>query len=353
MMTNNEIIDLLRMSTQIHRTMMEQHGTFEQALTQFMAEPRHSNRTTTEPTPEPKSYKPKKPHDYDGSVATFDRFMRELRANFAADPKAFESVRGRIIFALSCMATGKAERWANRMEKRVFNGRFTVTTWEAFESLLKEHFDDPNEREHAQTKIGSLKQGKKSADEFFVEFEDLMDLAGYNDEAYIHLLCDNLDKEVVRAIYYQRAMPKTYAEWKEHAIQIDRHIKEFEKGAPGRNEAPRFPPRWMQDRRAEPRMERSVPGPANMEGPSGVPGGGGQVYGGPGQPMDIDRSRGASGRPVICYNCNKPGHLARNCKEPQKPRNAQRVREIVSKEDVRALMEELKLEGKDFVESAE
>jgi hypothetical protein len=79
-------------------------------------------------------YKPKKPHEYDGSYATYEYFNRDLCASFEADARALQ-----------------------------MDGTFEV--------VMKQHFDDPNEREHAQTKIVGLKQGKKTADGFFIDFE--------------------------------------------------------------------------------------------------------------------------------------------------------------------------------------
>src|SRR5258708_8412840 len=33
------------------------------------------------------------------------------------------------------------------------------------------------------------------------------------------------------------------------------------------------------------------------------------------QPMDLDHTKSKT-PPQICYNCNKPGHIAHNCPEP-------------------------------------
>lgn len=151
-------------------------------------------------------------------------------------------------------------------------------------------------------------------------------LAGFNDEAYIRILKEN-------------------EEWKEHAIQIDRHIREFEKG----NRSEQFKSTWLTWMREGRKSEPQTAAPTISTTPSNDSGSrGGQVYAGTGQPMDIDRSRGSGYRgPPICYNCNKPGHLAHDCREPRKPHGPQRIREFlanVTDQDRKILMEELRIE---------
>src|SRR5260221_12019360 len=58
------------------------------------------------------------------------------------------------------------------------------------------------------------------------------------------------------------------------------------------------------------------------------------------QPMDLDRTK-SKNPPWTCYNCNKPGHIARNCLEP----HAHRVRNAdpLSLETIQAIMEAIRI----------
>src|SRR5258708_11422646 len=58
------------------------------------------------------------------------------------------------------------------------------------------------------------------------------------------------------------------------------------------------------------------------------------------QPMDLDCTK-SENPPWICYNCNKPGHIAHNCLEPCAHRvcNA----DILSLETIQAIAEALKV----------
>ena len=64
--------------------------------------------------------------------------------------------------------------------------------------------------------------------------------------------------------------------------------------------------------------------------------------------MDLDRSRINQRRNGLCYNCNAPGHVARDCPQP-KTRQARRMHP----EDLRALMEGLRRQLADEPEANE
>src|SRR6266436_4262223 len=58
------------------------------------------------------------------------------------------------------------------------------------------------------------------------------------------------------------------------------------------------------------------------------------------QPMDLDCMK-SKNHPQICYNCNKPGHIACNCLEP----HAHQVcnADVLSPETIQAITEAVKV----------
>src|SRR5258708_30881835 len=58
------------------------------------------------------------------------------------------------------------------------------------------------------------------------------------------------------------------------------------------------------------------------------------------QPMDLDHTK-SKNPPWTCYNCNKPGHIARNCPEP----HAHQVRNAdpLSLETIQAIAEAIRI----------
>src|SRR6266436_1110380 len=58
------------------------------------------------------------------------------------------------------------------------------------------------------------------------------------------------------------------------------------------------------------------------------------------QPMDLDQMK-SKNPPWICYNCNKPGHIAHNCPEPHMHQvcNA----DVLSPETIQVIVEAIKV----------
>ena len=56
--------------------------------------------------------------------------------------------------------------------------------------------------------------------------------------------------------------------------------------------------------------------------------------------MDLDQMK-SKNPPQICYNCNRPGHIAHNCPEPcaHQVHNA----DVLSLETIQAIMEAMKV----------
>ena len=90
---------------------------------------------------------------------------------------------------------------------------------------LGKSFEDPSKKETVIQRLRQLKQGSKSADVFFQQFEILKTEAGLknkvHDAVLIDLLQYSLNAEVLRQLIHIYPVPTMYEDWKGHAIQID------------------------------------------------------------------------------------------------------------------------------------
>ena len=267
-----------------------------------------------------------KPDDFDGKTENFLAFYRQCRLYIRSNKRHFSTDKSKILLVLSHMKSGLASKWADNFVDEAeepdssddksapgYVPEMTFGTWKDFETRLKESFGNPNQQKEAQKKLHELKQGTMTAEEFFQMFDQYRRAAGYqsNHDAYlIDLLERNLRYETVATIYNSGSqLPTEYEDWKSRALLIDglqRRLKNV--GRSGWSGQPNRPTAGSTSA-ATTTTTTTTSAPVKKT-PTGT------VYGGAGQPMQIDTSRG----PRVCYNCQQEGHIARNCPNPRKER---------------------------------
>jgi hypothetical protein len=193
-------------------------------------------------------------------------------------------------------------------------------TWAAFKVKLKASFEDKEKAKNARTALHQLKQGTRTADEFFLEFELLRRAAGITDDGELIAFLEGgaVDRKILIQIYSSNVdLPSSYEDWKTKIIKIDglhRRMKMWD--TPGARPAYRplpTPPRqaqWNPPRQQAP----TQPAAASSSAPTWRPGTG-RTYGGLGKPMDLDQAQ----RLGVCYKCGQSGHIGRVCPNSKPP----------------------------------
>ena len=136
----------------------------------------------------------------------------------------------------------------------------------------------------AKWKIKTFKQGKRNTADFIIEFEALAMKADTDELHAIFLLKKNVQQDIIKTIlgYPPMAMPETLKEWKVAITSVEQGYESTE----GRHD-----------------YKTSM----------------GIIYSRRGQPMDIGKSNDnfKDGKPK-CFNCNKYGHIAKECQLEKK-----------------------------------
>ena len=151
--------------------------------------------------------------------------------------------------------------------------------WNDFVKEIKTTFSNKSKAADAEWKIKTFKQGKRNTVDFIIEFEALATKADTDELHTIFLLKKNAWQDIVKMIlgYPPMVMPEILKEWKVAIMSVEQGYESTE----GRHD-----------------YKTST----------------GTTYGSRGQPMDIGRSNDnfKDGKPK-CFNCNKYGHMARDC----------------------------------------
>jgi len=159
--------------------------------------------------------------------------------------------------------------------------------WDEFVKELKMTFSDKSKAADTEWRIKTFKQEKRNTVDFIIEFKVLAMKADTDELHTIFLLKKNVRHDIIKTIlgYPPITMPETLKEWKVAITSVGQ-------------------------------------GYESMEGRQDYKTDTGTTYGGRGQPMDIGKSNDnfKDGKPK-CFNCNKYGHMAKECRAEKKERD--------------------------------
>ena len=93
-----------------------------------------------------------------------------------------------------------------------------------FQTILESTFRDQNKKTNAENQLALLQQGTKTAEEYFQEFDQLVQTAGYqrnHDDVLIRYLHEQVRQNIIDKIYSSGHLPYTYIGWRTMIIDID------------------------------------------------------------------------------------------------------------------------------------
>lgn len=250
------------------------------------------------------------PEVFSGDRKKADPFLRAVSLNIAIQPNAFPNDLTKILYALSWMQGGSAGDWAANHTRTILEGgQNPFTSWKDFQSRFEAAFGDSDRQAQSRQRLRDLKMARgTTAEEYTAAFEAIAGRTGFNDEALMDAFEHGLQRGIVEKIHLD-TLPTTLAEWKEKAVRIDKLWRRFQEQ--------HTPP---VNRDTRPTVNRMPPGrqpvtprppPPTQPNPS---------Y----EPMDLDSNRRQGNfRRVagLCYNCDQPGHIAKDCPHPPRSRS--------------------------------
>ena len=186
-------------------------------------------------------------------------------------------------------------------------------SWRDFTTKLQEFFMTTKTRDEAIRQIQALSQGTTPVEDYIIRFKSIAPLTGFNNYALIARFKAGLNPSLGFEVIKNRAPADDNLDaWYEHSTELARGYRDAKKtfGDHGRRSDCTIQPKTSNSESipvASTSRTTETPRDPNA--------------------MDIDRKR----TPFKCYNCGKPGHMARDCKAPKKPRDK-------GKEVIRAVM---------------
>ena len=310
--------------------------------TEFDLEPELTTAMATEQPPamevdhKGKSYL-KKPTPFDRNQWKVDDFIYACDLFFeGSSHKDFPTDKQKIIFILSYMSEGEAQRWKkNYIETtiRQADGSYTWPTKTMFLDAFKAAFLNEDEKEESIRKLDYINQGNKTAEEYVNEFWLTVSKAGLptNNDMIVRTFRKGLNKALATWIMYSdkklNALEDTTLKkgWYTIAIKFDRVHQDNVQALNERNDKPMGRQQTLPNRFCQAYGWGYQSGPAYQRGNNQ----------GNYQPrydlnaMDIDvitmalnamsyEERGEYLKKGLCFNCGQPGHVSRDCPKPKK-----------------------------------
>jgi hypothetical protein len=93
------------------------------------------------------------------------------------------------------------------MEPHLLENKITFSTLEEFTDVLHIAFGDPNEVRTAVRKLEALRHNNREFSQYYADFQRLITILQYDDQAKYHVLERGLCREIKDALIHQDTPP--------------------------------------------------------------------------------------------------------------------------------------------------
>jgi hypothetical protein len=276
-----------------------------------------------------------KPDHYDGNPDTYITWRRRMRTYLRGNRTEIRSNYDAALCILSHLTKGRARNFGDVMTVQLDlidpEGFDKLYSYESYWEKIDAYFESKTKKADAYLKLQNLSQGSMTAQDYFLEFDSLAQLAGYEnvlfDEMKILLAESKLNRGLVRSIYLTKDIPTTWEKFKDVATILDANFRTLQarlKGPDSRDRgslASRLGPRPAYSAGAKPSVlvrdpnamdvdatrlaQVNTSAPARQERPP--------IRFDPENPNRVIGSRIDLARAGACFYCKERGHMKAQC----------------------------------------
>jgi Retrotransposon gag protein/Zinc knuckle len=218
------------------------------------------------------------------------------------EKKAMMNPYSRVTLILTFIDREDVQDWKEHkldlLNECITNGHLQTEEylWNKFEQAFKAPFKDTSKILNTQTQLNKLQQDREGVEQYIVKFNCLLKQAGFNkdDKGSVNLFRKGLIPALHKSCIRSQLQPVSMAQWqdtakKEHQIFWEiQHIR-FQHGI-GQPPVPKQ------------KVQQNLTHFWKAPGPNA---------------MNVDLATATDPNPCLCYNCQKPGHIKANCRNPK------------------------------------
>ena len=189
----------------------------------------------TDPDNEEMADKGKKPKDYDGTRTKYREWIYGCHMYITANPTKYDTDQAKILLVLSYMREGTVSMFAQRYyfdrELRDWKPTETKLTWGTFKAFLTELakvFKDEETEQKVRQKLFTMRMGKRTADDFIVDFLITVAESGFNLESTVNYFRQAIHPEILKQVYRLLDMPTTMDDWVKYTQCFDNQWRELQ-----------------------------------------------------------------------------------------------------------------------------